>query len=233
VQVERPERRLRGFWGAVDRKHNAAMRAHVAEGPVLDVGCGYGTLTTAITRDDGLACVGVDLDEASLAVARARCPECRFEHAGAATLPFGDASFTTIVLRDALHHLVNEPDWPATGRELRRVMRPGGRVVVLDPNITAILRLGQRLARHEDEACTVERAAAELGTLGFEVTHTEFNTLFSLPASGGYVGVKLVPDWPWLHRLLLSVEAGLERVLRPTGLPKRLAWRYLLIAERR
>lgn len=231
MRVERPEQRLSGFWGLVDGKHNAAIRQHVDAGPVLDLGCGYGTLTAQLTRE-GLECTGVDLDPASLAVARERCPECSFEQAAAERLPFGDGEFATVVLRDALHHLVNEPVWPGIAGEILRVLRPAGRVVVLDPNITPVLRLGRVVVRHEDEVCTVERARSELQSLGLSVTEPEFNTIFSLPLSGGYVGVALVPPWPWLHPLLLALEARLERLLRRVGLLRHLAWRYVLVAQR-
>jgi SAM-dependent methyltransferase len=231
MHVEHPEQRLAGFWGLVDRKHNAAIRERIEAGPVLDVGCGYGTLTAQLTRE-GLECTGIDLDSVSLAVARERCPECSFVESAASDLPFDDGEFATVVLRDALHHLVNEPSWPAIAGELLRVLRPDGRVVVLDPNITPILRLGRALARHEDEVCTVTRARSELESLGLSVTEPDFNTIFSLPLSGGYVGRPLVPGWSWLHRWLLAVEAGLERLLRRVGLLRRVAWRYILVACR-
>jgi SAM-dependent methyltransferase len=232
MRVASPERRLQGFWGRVDARHNALVRARIASGPVLDLGCGFGTLTRAVTRDDGMTCVGADNDPSALATARRLCRDCRFELCDASALPFDDASFGTIVMRDSLHHLVNASNWPGIAGELLRVLQPRGRVVVLDPNVTAIVRLARLVVRHEDEACSGEQARATMEALGLRVSELTFNTLFSLPLSGGYVGVPLVPRIAGLQRLLLWIEERLERVLARTRVLRRLAWRYLLVADR-
>jgi SAM-dependent methyltransferase len=231
VRVARPERRLEGFWGAVDRRHNAEILKRIAGGPVLDLGCGYGTLTEALTQA-GFDAVGVDANAASLEVARRRSPGCRFECANAGTLPFVADEFGTVVLRDSLHHLVNEGEWPAVAAELQRVLGPRGRVVVLDPNITPILRAARVLICHQDEVCTVERARSEIEALGLRVSEVSYNTLFSLPLSGGYVGLELVPRSARLRRVLLGLELTLERLLARARLLRRLAWRYVLVADR-
>jgi ubiquinone/menaquinone biosynthesis C-methylase UbiE len=231
VRIDRPERRLDGFWGQIDRRHNAELVACVRQGPVLDVGCGYGTLTRAL-GEAGIEAVGVDADPRSLDVARGRCSDCRFVLADARALPFPAASFSTLILRDSLHHLVAEPAWAEIAAELMRVLAPGGRVVVMDPNMTTIVRVARVVARHRDEACTVERARSELEAIGLQVAEPAFHTIFSLPLSGGYVGVELVPRLAWLHRVLLRIERAGEELLRRLGLLPRVAWRYLLVADR-
>jgi SAM-dependent methyltransferase len=231
LRIDRPERRLDGFWGLVDRRHNAELVARVRQGPVLDVGCGYGTLTRAL-GEVGIEAVGVDADPGSLDVARVRCSDCRFELADARALPFAAASFATLILRDSLHHLVAEQAWSEIAAELMRVLAPGGRVVVMDPNITSIVRVARVAARHRDETCTVERARSELAAMGLRVSEPAFHTIFSLPLSGGYVGLELVPRVPWLYRLLLRIERAAERVLGRLGLLPHVAWRYVLVADR-
>jgi ubiquinone/menaquinone biosynthesis C-methylase UbiE len=98
---------------------------------VLDVGCGTGTLLTALVRAvPGVMCVGVDLSARMLAVARRKLPPAVALVAGTAErLPFADASFTAVVSTSALHYF---RDPAAALREMGRVLAPGGSVVITD-----------------------------------------------------------------------------------------------------
>lgn len=97
---------------------------------VLDVGCGTGEITARLARAFPQASfVGVDLEETHLARARVRCASSgsrvRFEAGDALALPFGDASFDLVVCR----HLIQAvPDASRVLGEIRRVLRPGGRI---------------------------------------------------------------------------------------------------------
>jgi len=77
----------------------------VTPGPVLDVGCGTGSTTLAVARRVGAAgsCVGIDLSEPMLAVARARAEResvpASFICANAQEHPFPPASFDAIISR--------------------------------------------------------------------------------------------------------------------------------------
>jgi SAM-dependent methyltransferase len=73
--------------------------------------------------------VGIDLTLAALREASAACPRAGFAQGAAEHLPAADDCFDAAVLRLALHH-VEEPQ--AVLREVRRILRPGGRLVVLD-----------------------------------------------------------------------------------------------------
>lgn len=96
---------------------------------VLDLGCAEGA--TLIHLDAGaLPCTGVDLFEPKLEVARRRLPGCRFVAGSAYALPFEDASFDHVLVRDVVHHL-EEPERAVD--EIARVLAPGGRVDVLEP----------------------------------------------------------------------------------------------------
>jgi SAM-dependent methyltransferase len=103
------------------------LRVHVREflrdagSPILDVGCGAGGYTRAL-RGDGHAVVAVDLSAAMAAAAAGAAAV-----ADATTLPFPDHTFGAAT---ALHMLYHVPDPAAAIAEMRRVMRPGGTLVI-------------------------------------------------------------------------------------------------------
>lgn len=112
--------------------------ARVAPGErVLDVGCGTGTLALAAMRRVGANGAVHGVDAAAEMVARARQKAARaglaavFAVAPAQALPFPDGAFDVVLCSLVMHHL------PAVGRrpaiaEMRRVLRPGGRLLVVD-----------------------------------------------------------------------------------------------------
>jgi ubiquinone/menaquinone biosynthesis C-methylase UbiE len=108
---------------------------------VLDVGCGHGDEVIALARivgERGQA-VGVDASAAMVAEATSRAAaagvRADFQVADAHSLPFPDASFDGCRIERTLQHLAN-PDLAI--RELRRVCRPGGCVVAMDPDWAAL-----------------------------------------------------------------------------------------------
>jgi SAM-dependent methyltransferase len=100
---------------------------------VLDLGCGAGHAGFAVAAT-GAIVTGVDTSEAMIETARLLAQErgvAGYEavRADVASLPFPDASFDGVVSRYSAHH------WPNVAgamREAARVLRPGGRAVVID-----------------------------------------------------------------------------------------------------
>ena len=101
----------------------------------LDVCCGTGDISLALARA-GLKVVGLDFSEGMLAVARQRlgragtgAGEAQFVKGDALHLPFADESFEVVTMGYGLRNLA---DWEGGLREMLRVLRPGGRLLVLD-----------------------------------------------------------------------------------------------------
>jgi ubiquinone/menaquinone biosynthesis C-methylase UbiE len=85
---------------------------------VLEVGCGDGEMTAAITGADGAGVVALDLSRRRLERTAQRAPGTRLVQSSVYELPFADGSFDTVLCTDLLEHL-DEPDLAV--RELVRV----------------------------------------------------------------------------------------------------------------
>ena len=99
---------------------------------VLETSCGTGVATEALARAAGpdRTIVATDVSEPMLAIARERrghLANVRFERADAVELPFEDASFDAVVSQFGLMFF---PDKLQALREARRVLRPGGRLLL-------------------------------------------------------------------------------------------------------
>jgi ubiquinone/menaquinone biosynthesis C-methylase UbiE len=98
-------------------------------GYLLDVGGGTGRVSSAI-RDlvDGVVVADVSfgmLDKADRSSLRPVC-------GGSESLPFADDSFERVIMVDALHHVIHHAD---SAREMFRVLKPGGLLVIEEPDI--------------------------------------------------------------------------------------------------
>ena len=128
---------------------------------VLEVGCGLGTDGCQFAQG-GAIYLGCDLSQRSLSLAREAFRHRRlpgdFASVDAETLPFAASSFDLVYSHGVLHHT---PDTPAAIREVHRVLRPGGRAIIMLYARTTfwigaqtlgrlrLRRLRQRLGREE------------------------------------------------------------------------------------
>lgn len=122
----------------VGRLHEQLLdRAEIQPGQaILEIGCGTGNLLLALARRRlDLSLIGIDPDPDALRRARrkagrARLP-VRFERGYAGALPLPDASVDRVLSSLMLHHLDEEEKTRAMA-EIRRVLRPGGQLHIVD-----------------------------------------------------------------------------------------------------
>jgi ubiquinone/menaquinone biosynthesis C-methylase UbiE len=94
---------------------------------VVDVGCGSGRAVGELAGR-GVRAVGVDVDPEMIQIARGRWPDAEFHVGDATALPLGDGSVTGY-RADKVLHVLPEPAEAVV--EARRVLRPGGRAVLV------------------------------------------------------------------------------------------------------
>ena len=115
------------------------LAGDVAGMEILDAGCGSGPLMEAL-RGKGAVVSGFDLSPAMVELARQRLGEdadVRVADLGA-TLPYPDDTFDLVVASLSLHYV---KDWASALAELRRVLKPGGRLIVsiIHPTVYAMV----------------------------------------------------------------------------------------------
>jgi arsenite methyltransferase len=167
-----------------------AVRAALAlrEGErVLDIGSGAGLLTREVAAEVGArgSVVGIDPSESMLALARRRrapdgAAEPRFVAGDANALPFADGGFDAVVATQVYEYV---QDMPAALGEAFRVLRPGGRLLVLDTDWGSIVwnsadaeRTRRVLAawdEHLVDPYLPRRLTALLSAAGFSVARRE------------------------------------------------------------
>ncbi len=125
--------------------------ARPLEGRILDVGTGKGRLLVELAKRAGCRVTTVDADAGEQRFARMNATvagvssRIRFITADAAELPFKHPSFDAVISMNALHHMDN---LEGVLKELVRVLRPGGKLVLADFD-AAGFRLMDRLHRKE------------------------------------------------------------------------------------
>ena len=137
---------------------------------VLEIGCGLGTDGAQFAKA-GADYTGVDLTEAAVELARKRFAlsglRGKFQTADAENLEFEDESFDLVYSHGVLHHT---PDTARAVDEIWRVLRPGGRAMVMlyhrdsynyRVNISLLRRAGARLLKSESGIRLVHRITGE------------------------------------------------------------------------
>ncbi|MEM7407274.1 MAG: class I SAM-dependent methyltransferase [Pseudomonadota bacterium] len=215
--------------------YHALMADHAAEGFFVEIGTGCGNLKE--TRDD---VVSVDIVRSGWVDLVANAEQ----------LPFANAAVDNLVMLDVLHH-VQRP--LLFLQECQRTLRPGGRLVMLEPGITPLSKIFYDRFHPEPvimdaDVTGDERQSGDdpfdsnqaIPTLLFggarqqwqettphlSLRHREWLGPFSYPMSGGF------RPWRALTPSLLRPLLWSEEKLLPEWLKRLIAFRLLIVIER-
>ncbi|MCA1644227.1 MAG: class I SAM-dependent methyltransferase [Chloroflexi bacterium] len=140
------------LWGEHRSRYRFATQFVAAGQRVLDVASGAGFGLQMLRQADAQP-IGLDYDAASLAEVRRREPAAYLVNADATRLPLAPASIDLVVSFETIEHV---PDARATVHELRRVLKPEGRLVLSTPN-----RGFGPPARHTDNPFHIQEFTAD------------------------------------------------------------------------
>ena len=170
--------------------------------------------------------------------------------ADAQTLPFDNEVFSNIVLFDVLHHLQCPLLFFA---EAQRILKPGGRVIMVEPGITPVSKLLYKMGHEEpvemgwdmNDLCKIDAdknpydSNQAIPTIlfkrdpqlflaavkGFKINSSDWLSLFAYPLSGGFKSWSLLPC-RWVS-LILKIE---EKLLPFLGFL--MAFRLMVVLEK-
>lgn len=212
-------------WAAILLRHAAPQPSE----RVLDVACGTGIVSrqaAPLVGVDGQV-VGLDMNPAMLAVARSVPPApgaaIRWEQGDATALPFPDGAFDLVLCQHGLQFF---PDRALAVREMRRVLAPGGRAVVI---------VLQALRRHPVFTALMESVASQLAlpvsavSIPFALSDAE--ELRSLFTAAGFKKVEVrsesttarFPDAQRFVPLAVASSAAAVPAFAHLGAPERAA----------
>jgi len=143
LRFETPDQEIRKF---IRRLRKLGADGWSRESQIVELFCGRGNGLRALHRLGFAQVEGVDLS-----------PTLAAEYQGPGTihvadcrkLPFADGSKDIAIVQGGLHHLLSLPkDLEQTLAQVRRILRPGGRFVVVEPWLTPFLRVVIFLARY-------------------------------------------------------------------------------------
>jgi len=127
---------------------------------VLDAAGGTGRIAQSLTGAGAAAVVVTDASPAMLKQAQTK-PGLQAAQALAEGLPFTQDHFDRILMVDALHHVIDQAQ---TAKELFRVLRPGGRLVVEEPDIDTfgvkLIAVAEKLAGMRSRILNARKMAA-------------------------------------------------------------------------
>ncbi len=168
---------------------------------VLDVGCGVGALHPLLLPH----CAelhGVDLSAACIERARKDHPGAAYQAYDGAHLPFAEGHFDLAFAACVLHH-VEPAGWTGFAREMKRVVRPGGMVCLIEHNpLNPATRLSVLRCPFDEDAVLLRRPQAEaiLRGAGLEDVGSRF-----------FVCVPSLEPWAlWLERKLAQTPVGAQ-----------------------
>jgi 2-polyprenyl-3-methyl-5-hydroxy-6-metoxy-1,4-benzoquinol methylase len=157
---------------------------------ILDVGCGEGRFSRMLAAR-GLQTAGIDPSQSLIRQARLLHPQGDYRAAYAEELPFDDRTFDAVV---AYMSLIDIPDLKAAIREMDRVLRPGGQLLIANLNgfCSASNPAGWRVENDGSQAFLIDHYMTERsdwigwGNLRVQNWHRPLSTYMSLLLEAGF-----------------------------------------------
>jgi len=115
-------------------KEESQIYKNVKDKIVLDVGCGFGEKSITIAQNGGVV-TGIDISENYIRSSRQSAQEknlnhlCSFEEMDVHNMSYKDNTFDLVIGRGIIHHL----DLQVSLTEIKRVLKPGGTAIFLEP----------------------------------------------------------------------------------------------------
>jgi len=189
----------------------------IPRGPALDVGCGTGKLAERLS-DAGYTVTGLDCSRGMLERLRRRRSDFRLVAGDSTALPFVDNCFDLTYCVAMLHHVADPGAVHETLREMVRVTRPGGYLLIWDHNAAnpywpILMRRvpqdtgSERLIPASEIVCGLDTAGARTVSIS---------------------QLGLVPDF--VPGPLLSLAATAERLVERTPIVNRLCAHNVILA---
>jgi SAM-dependent methyltransferase len=216
----------REHWWFVGRREilfDALKKFAKPDAKILDVGCNSG-VAVGILQERGYDAYGTDLDEGAIAAGTARGIK-NLKVATGNRQPFDDATFDVVLALDVIEHI---DDDHAAVREMKRVLKPGGIMIIKVPAFKFLWGLQDEVAHHK-RRYTKESLAHVLTSEGLELKRTTyFNTFLFMPITAVRMLQKLIPpkrasdfelNNPTINKILTKVFTAESRMLRTMNMP--------------
>jgi len=206
---------------------------------LLDIGCGVGNLLAWLGRQDDYRLHGLDIAFNSIRQAATAGHTLKLTVGDSEALPYGNQAFDRVVCNGAAHHFL---DPLVAFREILRVLRPGGELVMYEPTATAVTTILRKAVinfdRYESpadlahkEEFTAPRAQALLETVGFTALSTSLHDFLAYPLSGSYMRSPISGS-ARIMGALSQVERNLASVKMLRSLWGLFSWRVLVVASK-
>lgn len=208
------------------RYHSAIIRGMVGDeldGKILDVGCGTGIISRLYPDKD---ITGVDISEGMLRYHPGKCLL-----GSADDIPFEDASFDAVIGRSILHHL-GDPEKAV--REILRVLRPGGKLVLWETNKSRPADLVRRKAQPHDRFSETHGSFSDLPGLirrYFTLRQVRYQGYVAYPLFGFPDIINFERRLP-LKPLIFPMCWGVDEVLSRVPLIRKLGFAVRIKAEK-
>ena len=130
----------KAYWNMVagDRKFTIPVSMELfrerltPDSAILDFGCGYGRVLEELNRNGFLNLAGVDISEKMIEIAKTNLPNVDFKINNGVDIPYEDSYFEAVIISAVLTCISGNDDQKKLITEIKRVLKPGGIVIIYD-----------------------------------------------------------------------------------------------------